>query len=103
MDMPVPSEDQTSVSSEGNINKDENYHLHINKKMRAGCCVPCKSDHQQHRSKSKSSQKGKKKEMSPTFLDNELNFTDTVLLGLDSIDADLKGPDDIMNQFDFDR
>ncbi len=72
--------------------------------MKAGCCgVPCKSDHQQHRSKSKLSQKGEKKEMFPTFLDDKLDFTDTVLMGLDSIDADLKRPDDITNPFNFDN
>jgi hypothetical protein len=44
------------------------------------------------------SQKGKKREMPPTFLDNDLGFTDTVLMGLDSMDdAALKGPD-VMSQ-----
>jgi hypothetical protein len=51
----------------------------------------------------KSSQKGKKKETFCSFLDNNLYFTDTVLMGLDSIDADLKRPDDITNPFDFDK
>jgi hypothetical protein len=69
--------------------EDENYHLHIDKKMKAGSHVPRKSDHRQHRTKSQS-QKGKKGETSPTFLDDDLNFTDTVLMGLDSMDADLK-------------
>jgi hypothetical protein len=54
-------------------------------------------------SKSKSTQKCKKKETFPTFLDDDLNFTDTVLMGLDSIDTDLKGPDDVTNPFNFDR
>jgi hypothetical protein len=73
--------------------------------MKAGYHVPRKSDHQKHRSKSKSksSQKGKKREVSPTFMDNDLYFTDIVLIGLDSIDADLKGPDDVMNPFYFDK
>ncbi len=51
----------------------------------------------------KSSQKGKKKETFPSFLDNDLYFTDTVLMGLSSIDADLKRPDDVTNPFDFDK
>ncbi len=69
---------------------DENNHLHINKKLKVGCHVPHKSGHQQHRSKSKSSQRGKQKETSPTFMDIGLNFTDTVLMGLNSIDSDHK-------------
>jgi hypothetical protein len=40
---------------------------------------------------------------STAFLDDHLDFTDTILMGLDSIDTDLKGPDDIMNPFDFDK
>jgi hypothetical protein len=51
----------------------------------------------------KSSQKGEKKDMFLSFLDDDLNFTDTVSMGLDSIDADLKSPDDVMNPFDFDK
>jgi hypothetical protein len=98
---PVPSENHTSASSEGKINEDENYHLHIDKKMKVGGHMPRKSDHQQHRSKSKSSQKGKKEEASSTFMDNDLDFTDTVLIGLDSLEADLKEPKDITNPFDF--
>jgi hypothetical protein len=47
------------------------------------------------------SQKGKKGEMPPTFLDNDLNVIDTILMGLDSMDADLDRPDDITNLFDF--
>jgi hypothetical protein len=47
------------------------------------------------------SQKGKKGETPPTFLDNDLDFPDIVLMGLDSIEADLNRPDDITNAFDF--
>ncbi len=36
-------------------------------------------------------------------MDDDLNFTDTVSMGLDSIDADLKGPDDVTNPFNFDK
>jgi hypothetical protein len=39
--------------------------------------------------------------MSPTFIDDNLYFTDTILMGLDSMNADLKIPDDITNPFDF--
>jgi hypothetical protein len=60
-----------------------------------------KSDHQQHRGKSQLSQKDKKGETSPTFVDDDLDFTDAVLMGLNSMDADLNRPDDITNQFDF--
>jgi hypothetical protein len=103
VDTPVPSEDPVSASSKSEKDhEDENYHLHVSKKMKAGCHVPCKSDHQRQRSKFQSSQKGKKREMPPTFLDNDLDFTDTVLMGLDSMDdAVLKGPDDVTNPFDF--
>ncbi len=98
---PVPSEDPASASSKSKTHKDENYHLHADKKLKAGSHVPCKSDHLQHRGKSQSSQKGKKGEMPPPFLDNDLNFTDTILMGLDSMDTNLNRPDDIMNLFDF--
>jgi hypothetical protein len=82
-DTMVPSEDLASASSESKkIHKDENYHLHVAKKMKAGSHVPRKSDHQQQRTKSQSSQKGKKGEVPPTFLDNDLNFMDTILMGL---------------------
>jgi hypothetical protein len=67
--------------------------------MKAGSHVPRKSDHCQQRTKSQSSQKGKKGETPPTFLDNDLNFMDTILMGLDSMDADLDRPDDITNPF----
>ncbi len=40
--------------------------------------------------------------MPPTFLDNDLNFTGTILMGLDSMDADLNRPDDVTNPFGFD-
>jgi hypothetical protein len=49
---PVPSEDPASASSESkNTHEDENHHLHIDKKMKAGSHVPHKSDHQQHGAK----------------------------------------------------
>ncbi len=101
-DTPVPSEDPASSSSESKKNhEDENYHLHIAKKMKTGSHVPHKFDHRQQRTKSQLSQKGKKREAPPTFLDNDLDFVDTVLMGPDSINADLKRPDDITNLFNF--
>jgi hypothetical protein len=101
-DTPIPSEDQESASSKSKkTHEDENYHLHVAKKMKAGCHVPCKSDHQQQRTKSQLSQKGEKGETPPTFLDDDLNFMDTILMGLDSMDADLKGPNDVTNPFNF--
>ncbi len=46
--------------------------------------------------------KKKKVETSPTILDDDFYFVDTVLMGLDSMDgAVLKGPDDVTNLFDF--
>jgi hypothetical protein len=100
---PVPSEDPASASSKSKkTHEDENYHLHIDKKMKAGSHVPCKSDHQRHGAKAQSSRKGIKVEMPPTFLDNDLDFTDPILMGLDSMDADLNRPDDVTNLFDFD-
>ncbi len=104
MDTPVPSEDLASASSESEKDhEDENYyHLHVSKKMKADCHVPRKSDYQQQRSEFQSSQKGKKRIMPPNFLDDDLNFMDTVLMGLDSMDdVVLKGPDDVTNPFDF--
>ncbi len=100
-DTPVPSEDPASASSKSKTHNDENYHLHVDKKLKAGSHVPCKSDHWQHRGKSQLSQKGTKGETPPTFLDNGLNFMDTILMGLDSMDADLNRPDDVMIPFDF--
>ncbi len=70
--------------------------------MKAGSHVPRKSDHQQHGAKAQSSQKGKKVETPPTFLDSDLNFTDTILMGIDSMDADLNRPDDVTNLYNFD-
>ncbi len=103
MDTLVPSEDPASASSKSEKDhEDENYHLHVSKTMRAGRHVPRKSDHQRQRSEFQLSQKGKKRETPPNFLDVDLNFMDTVLMGLDSMDdAVLKGPDDVTNPFDF--
>jgi hypothetical protein len=70
--------------------------------MKAGGHVPHKSDHQQHGANAQSIQKGKQGEMPPTFLDDDLNFTETILMGLNSIDADLNRPDDVTNWSKFD-
>jgi hypothetical protein len=70
--------------------------------MKAGSNVPRKSDHQQHWAKVQSSQKGKKGEMPPTFLDDDLDFMGTILMELNFMDADLNRPDDVTNPFDFD-
>jgi hypothetical protein len=98
-DTPVPSEDPASASSESKKgDADENYHLHVSKKMKAGHHVPCKSD------QSQLVQKEKKGEKSPSFLDNDLNFLDTILMGLDSMDnAVLNGRDDVTNLFDYSK
>ncbi len=41
--------------------------------------------------------------MFSTFMDKDLNFRDTVLMGLNSTDSDLKRPDDVTNPFHFDK
>jgi hypothetical protein len=97
----VPSEDPASASSDGKNHEDENYHLHINKKLKAGSHVPCKSDHRQDRGKSQLSQKGKKGETSLIFMDDDLGFEDAIIMRLDSMDADLNRSDDLTNPFDF--
>jgi hypothetical protein len=43
--------------------------------------------------------KWEKGETSPTFMDDYLDFTGAILMGLDSMDADLNRPDDVMNPF----
>jgi hypothetical protein len=46
--------------------------------------------------------KKEKRETTPTILDDDFDFADTVLMGLDSMDdAVLKGPDDVSNPFNF--
>jgi hypothetical protein len=101
-DTPVPSEDLASASSESKkTHEDENYHLHVDKKMKAGSHVPRKSDHRQQRTKFQSSQERKKGETPCTFLDDDLDFTDTIIMGLDSMDADLDRPDNVTNLFNF--
>jgi hypothetical protein len=96
---PVPSEDPVSASSKSEKgDADENYHLHVSKKMKAGHHVPRKSD------QSQLVQKEKKGEKPTAFLDDDLNFLDTILMGLDSInDAVLNGCNDITNPFNFSK
>jgi hypothetical protein len=89
------------LSESKKTHKGENYHLHVDKKMKAGSHVPCKSEQRQQRTKSQSSQECKKGETPHTFLDNDLNFMDTILMGLDSMDADLDRPDDVTNPLNF--
>jgi hypothetical protein len=103
-DAPAPSEDPASASSGSKEHKDENYHLQASKRMKASGHVPCKSDypHQQH--ESQKGYKEKKREKSHTFLDNDLDFTNTVLMGLESINnAVLNGRDDVTNLFNFSK
>jgi hypothetical protein len=100
---PVPSEDPASASSESKKTMKMRIIIFILiKKMKVGSYVPCKSDHQQHGAKAQSSQKSEKGEMPPTYLDNDLDFTDTILMGLDSMDADLNRSDYVTNPFNFD-
>jgi hypothetical protein len=84
-----------------NNNEDKNYHLHFDKTLKAGCAAV--GSLTSLTSTAKSSQQSEKKEMFPSFLDDDLYFTDTILIELNSIDADLKRPDDITNLFVFDK
>jgi hypothetical protein len=34
-------------------------------------------------------------------MDKDLDFMDTIVMGLDSMDAELSRPDDVMNPFNF--
>jgi hypothetical protein len=84
-----------SASSGREEHKDDNYHLQASKRMKASGHVPCKSDYPCQQRESQTSHKEKKGEKYPTFLDNNLDFMDAILMGLDSIDdAVLKGCND---------
>ncbi len=103
-DAPAPSEDLVSASSGSEEHKDENYHLQASKRMKASGHVPRKSDYPRQQRESQTGHKKKKGEKSPTFLDNNHDFTDTVLMGLESInDAVLNGRNDVTNPFDFSK
>jgi hypothetical protein len=72
--------------------------------MKASSHMPHKSDYLHQQSESQTSQKEKKGEKSPTFLDDHLDFTDAILMGLNSVDdAVLNGRNDNSNPFDFDK
>jgi hypothetical protein len=72
--------------------------------MKASGHVPCKSDYPCQHCESQKGHKEKKGEKSPTFLDDDLDFTDTVLMGLESIDdAVLNGCNDVTNPFNFSK
>jgi hypothetical protein len=103
-DAPAPSEDPASASSGSEEHEDENYHLQASKRMKASGHVPCKSNYPRQQHESQKGHKDKKGEKSPTYLDNNLDFTDAVLIGLDSInDAVLNGQDDVTNPFNFSK
>ncbi len=66
--------------------------------------VPCKSDYPRQQRESQKVHKEKKREKSPTFLDDDLDFTNAVLMGLETINnAVLNGSDDVTNPFDFSK
>jgi hypothetical protein len=103
-DAPAPSEDPASASNGSKEHEDENCHLQASKRMKASGHVPCKSDYPRQQRESRKGHKEKKGEKSPTFLDNNLDFIDTILMGLDSIDdAVLNGRDDVTNPFNFSK
>ncbi len=104
-DAPAPSEDPASASSGSEEHEDENYHLQASKRMKASGHVSCKSDYPRQQCESQKGHKEKEGEKSPpTFLDNDLDFIDTVLMGLDSINnAVLNGHDDVTNPFNISK
>ena len=106
MDLPAPNDGQVSPSDNNDNKKDEHYHVHFAKKMKAASHVPCKSGRQQQAKSVKPVVTSILKKIHPTFLDDDLdfgnNFTDTVLMGLDFLGADLNGPGDVTNPFNFD-
>jgi hypothetical protein len=68
--------------------------------MKACGHVPCKSDYPRQQCEPQTGRKEKKGEKSPTFLDNNLDFTDAALMGLESIDD---AGNDVTNPFDFSK
>jgi hypothetical protein len=99
-DAPAPSEDPASASSGSKEHKDENYHLQASKRMKASGHVPRKSDYLCQQREPQTGRKEKKGETSPTFLDDNLDFTDAILMGLESINDAV---DDVTNPFDFSK
>jgi hypothetical protein len=99
-DAPAPSEYPASASSGSKEQEDENYHLQASKRMKASGHVPRKSDYPRQQREPQTVRKEKKGEKSPTFLDDDLDFTDAILIGLESIDD---AGDDITNPFDFSK
>ena len=68
--------------------------------MKASGHVPCKSDYPRQQRESQKGHKEKKGEKSPTFLDDNLDFTDAILMGLESID---NAVNDVTNPFNFSK
>jgi hypothetical protein len=65
----IPSDNKTSTHCDNN-NEDTNYHLHFDKKLKAGCVVVVPFASLTINSQVKS--KEQKKETFPSFLDNNL-------------------------------
>ncbi len=68
--------------------------------MKASGHVPRKSDYPRQQHEPQTGRKEKKGEKSPTFLDDDLDFTDAILTGLESIDD---AGNDVTNLFDFSK
>jgi hypothetical protein len=93
---------QVATASWDDNNKDKNYHLHFDERLKAGCVVVVSLASLTIDSQVKS--KGQKeRDISFILGQQSLYFTDTIIMGLDSIDADLKRPDDVTNPFNFDN
>jgi hypothetical protein len=84
----IPSVNKTSTSCDNN-NKDTNYHLHVDKKLKAGCVVVVPFASLTIDSQVKSKEQ-KERVISFIFWTTISDFTDTILMGLNSMYANLK-------------
>ncbi len=99
-DAPAPSDDPAWASGRSKEHEDENYHLQASKRVKASGHVPRKTDYPRQQHEPQTGRKEKKREKSPTFVNDDLDFTDAILMGLESID---NAVDDITNPFNFSK
>ena len=104
VDSPPPSDNHALLSEDKEQHKEEQYHVHFEKKMKVGSQVA----HVPRKKKSiESIVNTTLKKTCPTFLDNDLDLRSDLDLGNDSEDSVLMGLDslmaldDVMNPFDF--
>ncbi len=84
----ILSDDKTSTRCNNN-NKDTNYHLHFDTKLKTECVVVAPFSSLTIDSQVESKEQ-KERDVSFIFWTTIANFTDTIIMGLNSIDADLK-------------